>query len=261
MSDAAPPPAKAPPARPPAARPGADPALAALEAQSQVSEILSLAAGALFGAAVATALAATFVFDQPMPDDVTKIVWYGIRTAGVVAYILLWLTVISGLAISGGLFPKWGAVLLPLHQLADLALSLAVLHAALLLGDRFAGFTPETLVVPFRSSYEPLWSGLGILALYIGAVVFWSVEFRPKIGYARWRQLHYLSFVVYTLALLHGLFAGTDRNTAPMQLLYVVTGGSVMAMTVLRSVSILRKRAAPPPAERPARKPGTTQQA
>ena len=101
MSDPTPPPAKAPPARPPAARPGADPALAALEAQSQVSEILSLAAGALFGAAVATALAATFVFDQPMPDDVTKIVWYGIRTAGVVAYILLWLTVISGLAISG----------------------------------------------------------------------------------------------------------------------------------------------------------------
>lgn len=229
------------------ARPPADPALAALEAQSQVSEILSLAAGALFGGAIATALAATFVFDQPMPDDITTIVWYGIRSAGVVAYILLWLTVISGLAISGGLFPKWAAVLLPLHQLADLALSLAVLHAALLLGDRYAKFTPETLIIPFRSIYEPLWSGLGIVALYLGAVVFWSVEFRPKIGYARWRQLHYLSFVVFALALVHGLFAGTDRETAPMRLLYLVTGSAVVLLTVLRTVSIMRKNASAPP--------------
>ena len=241
------------------ARPGAGPA-AALEAESKVGEILSLAAGALVGAAVAAGLAATFVFDQPMPDDVTTIVWYGIRTAGVVAYIMLWLTVVSGLSISGALFPKWGAVLLPVHQLADIALSLAVLHAALLLGDRFAGFTPETLVIPFRSTYEPLWSGLGILALYIGGIVFWSVEFRPKVGYARWRQLHYLSFVVFALALLHGLFAGTDRETVPMRVLYLLTGGSVIALTGVRSLALIRKRAAPRGvARRPGRQPGATQ--
>ena len=232
-----------------------------LETSSQISDLLSLAAGGLAGGAIATALAATFVFDQPMPDNVTTIVWYGIRAAGIVAFLTLWLTTIAGLAISGSLFPKWGALLMPVHQLADLALSLALLHAAMLLGDRFAGFTPETVVVPFRSTYEPVWTGLGIIALYLGAVVFWSVHIRPQIGYARWRTLHYLAFVVFALALAHGLFAGTDRETAPMRLLYLLTGGSVVVMAIVRSASLIRKRSAPASAERPARKGGTTQQA
>ena len=227
-----------------------DPRAAALAAdlatQSRAGELLSLAAAGLFGCAVATAIATQFINDQPMPDNITLIMWYAIRIAGILAYLTLWLTTIAGLCISGGLFPKWGAVLMPVHQLADLALSLALLHAALLLGDRYAGFTPESLIVPFRSTYEPFWSGLGILALYLGAIVFWSVDIRPKIGYARWRALHYLAFVVYVLALAHGLFAGTDREAAPMRLMYIVTGGAVMGLSLLRTVALAR--ATPKPA-------------
>jgi sulfoxide reductase heme-binding subunit YedZ len=223
-------------------------ALAAdLAAQGRVADILSLVAVGLFGCAVATFLASQLISDQPMPDDVTLIIWYAIRIAGILAYVLLWLTTIAGLCISGGLFPKWGAVLLPVHQLADLALSLALLHAALLLGDRFAGFTPDSLVVPFRSTYEPVWTGLGILALYLGAIVFWSVDIRPKIGYARWRTLHYLAFVVYVLALAHGLFAGTDRDTVPLRLMYAITGGAVIGLGVVRTVALARQKPKPAP--------------
>jgi len=208
-----------------------------------VSELLALAATALFACAIATFLAAQLVSDAPMPDNVTLIMWYAIRIAGILAYVTLWLTTIAGLCISGGFFPKWGAVFMPVHQLADLALSLALLHAALLLGDRYAGFTPESLVVPFRSTYEPLWTGLGILALYLGAVVFWSVDIRPRIGYARWRALHYLAFVVYVFALAHGLFAGTDREAFPMRLLYVATGGAVVALAGMRTLALARRTA------------------
>jgi sulfoxide reductase heme-binding subunit YedZ len=211
---------------------------------AKVSELLSLAAGGLIGAAAATAIASAFIFDQPMPDDLTKLMWYAIRVSGVLAYLTLFLTTIAGLAISGSLLPKWAAILMPVHQLADLALSLALLHAALLLGDRYAGFTPETIVVPFRSSYEPFWSGLGIIALYLGAVVFWSVHIRPQIGYERWRKLHYLAFVVYLFALAHGLFAGTDRETFPLRVMYGATGGLVLLMIAIRTASLKRKAAA-----------------
>ena len=226
-------------------RPAADPRAAALaadlEASSRASDMLSLAAAGFFACAVATFLASRFVGDEPMPDQITLIMWYAIRIAGILAYLTLWLTTIAGLCISGGFFAKWGAVLMPVHQLADLALSLGLLHAALLLGDRYAGFTPETLVVPFRSTYEPLWTGLGILALYLGAVVFWSVDIRPKIGYARWRKLHYLAFVVYVFALAHGLFAGTDREAAPMRLLYIATGGAVILLAAMRTIALERR--------------------
>jgi methionine sulfoxide reductase heme-binding subunit len=224
-----------------AVEPGAATPTPDLEIRGPVADVLSLAAAGLVGCAIATFLASQLITDQPMPDNVTLIMWYAIRVAGILAYLTLWLATISGLCISGGLFPKWGAVLLPVHQLADLALSLALLHAALLLGDRYAGFTPESLVVPFRATYEPVWTGLGILALYLGAVVFWSVEIRPKIGYARWRALHYLAFVVYAFALAHGLFAGTDRETAPLRLMYLTTGGAVIGLGILRTVALRRK--------------------
>jgi sulfoxide reductase heme-binding subunit YedZ len=233
------------PTRSPIQAPGAT--LAPDETPGRVAEILSLAAVGLVGCAVATFLASQLISDRPMPDNVTVIMWYAIRIAGILAYVTLWLTTISGLCVSGGLFPKWGAVLLPVHQLADLALSLALLHAALLLGDRYAGFTPASLVVPFASTYEPFWTGLGILALYIGAVVFWSVDIRPKIGYARWRALHYLAFVVYAFALAHGLFAGTDRETAPLRIMYLITGGSVIGLTALRTIALARAGRKPAP--------------
>jgi hypothetical protein len=205
--------------------------------------MLSLVAGSLLGAAGAAALAGLMVGDQVMPDEVTTLVWYAIRIAGVLAYLTLWLTTVSGICVSGGLFPRWGAILMPVHALADLALSLALLHAALLLGDRFAGFTPETLVVPFRSSFQPIWTGLGIIALYLGAVVFWSVHIRPKIGYARWRFFHYSAFIVYVLALLHGLFAGTDSQSIAMKGMYLLTGGSVVALGFIRRRALRRKAA------------------
>jgi predicted ferric reductase len=234
-----------------------DPRLAAavaLETETPVGEVLSLAAGGLAGAAIATVIATAFILDKPMPDDMTKLIWYAIRASGVVAYLLLWLTTIAGLTISGAFLPKWAGVLMPVHQLADLALSLALLHAALLLGDRFAGFTPETIVVPFRATYEPFWTGLGIIALYLAAIVFWSVRIRPQIGYDRWRKLHYLAFVVYALALIHGLFAGTDRETVPMKAIYAATGGVVVLATTLRTISLRRKPA--PAARQRAPKPG-----
>lgn len=218
---------------------------AEVEPRGRFAEIISLVAAGLFGCALATFLASQVITDQPMPDDVTLIIWYAIRIAGILAYLTLWFTTIAGLAISGSLFPKWGAVLMPVHQLADLALSLALLHAALLLGDRFAGFTPDSLVIPFRSTYEPFWTGLGILALYLGAIVFWSVDIRPRIGYARWRTLHYLAFVVYVFALAHGLMAGTDRQTAPMRLMYLATGGAVIGVGLLRTIALTRKSAPP----------------
>jgi hypothetical protein len=224
-------------------RPAKATAAQAPDAQTHVSEMLSLVAGSLLGAAGAAALAGLIVGDQVMPDEVTTLVWYAIRIAGVLAYLTLWLTTISGICVSGGLFPRWGAVLMPLHALADLALSLALLHAALLLGDRFAGFTPETLVVPFRSSFQPFWTGFGIIALYLGALVFWSVHIRPKIGYARWRFFHYSAFVVYLLALLHGLFTGTDSPSIAMRAMYLATGGSVVGLGLIRRRALRRKAA------------------
>jgi len=199
-------------------------------------DAIGMAGGALAEGAIALFLAIHYVHPQPMPDSIATLLWYGVRGAGVAAYLVLWLTTAAGLCVARRVDSRWlpAGVVFFVHQLGDLALSLAALHALLLLGDRFAGFTPGMLVVPFRASYQPLWTGLGIVALYLAAAVQWSVLLRPRLGYRAWRTIHYVSFLVFALTLLHGLASGTDSALSPMRFMYILTGATVAALTVWR---------------------------
>lgn len=191
---------------------------------------------ALAGAALAFSMATSGLNAPAMPEELTRLVWYAIRVTGVTAYLALWLTTIAGLCISGQFGGKWipGALLYPLHQLGDLALSLMVLHAALLLGDHYAQFTPASLVVPFTAIYRPEWTGLGIIALYLSAIVYWSVHLRSRIGYRAWRAIHLLSVVAFGLALAHGFASGTDSTSPAMRIMYLVTGQIAITLVGLR---------------------------
>ena len=211
------------------------------EQRGRFSGLASLVVASLAGGVLAVSLTGGALPNGQLPDNITLLIWYAIRVVGVVAYLVLWLTTVAGLCISGGIGGKWlpGAVLYPIHQLGDLALSLAVLHAMLLLGDRFAGFTPVSLVIPFVAGYRPLWTGLGILALYVAAIVYWSVQLRPRIGYPAWHRIHYASFVAYLFALVHGFAAGTDSATAPLRITFLLTGQVVVLLIAWRLRKVL----------------------
>jgi DMSO/TMAO reductase YedYZ heme-binding membrane subunit len=45
-----------------------------------------------------------------------------------------------------------------------------------------------------------------------------------------WRAIHFFSFVVFVLALLHGVFSGTDSSMPWAIWMYLGTGASVLAM-------------------------------
>ena len=171
-----------------------------------------------------------------MPDSVATLLWYGVRAAGVAAYLVLWLSTVAGLLLSGRFTTRWlpGNVTLPVHELTGLALSLVALHIVLLLGDRFAGFTPDALVIPFHASYRPLWTTCGIVALYLMAAVYFSIHLRPRIGYRAWRLIHYSGFLAFALAAIHGLATGTDSTTLALRLTFAVTAATVALLTAWR---------------------------
>jgi DMSO/TMAO reductase YedYZ heme-binding membrane subunit len=178
----------------------------------------------------------------------TSAFWYMARSGGIVAYLLLWLSTVWGLTLS----TKITADLVPapiaygLHEFLSLGVVLfAVVHAVVLLGDDYIKFNLLHLAIPFIAPYQPLWTGFGTLGLYLTAALTGSFYIRKQIGQKLWRSLHYLTFVGYLLALVHGLLAGTDSSLTVMKLMYLATGFAVLFLTYYRLFTIKVKEAKP----------------
>jgi methionine sulfoxide reductase heme-binding subunit len=165
--------------------------------------------------------------------------WYMIRASGIVAYVLLTLSVISGLLITNRVLPSGQPRVdaFEVHNFtALLTLAFTSVHVVGLLLDAYIGFSVVQIVVPFLSGFRPLAVSAGILGIYITAVVYASLWFRRRIGYKTWRTLHYGSFGAYALVTLHGLFAGTDTGVAWMIPVYAASVVLVAAFTTRRAM-------------------------
>lgn len=196
---------------------------------------------------VAGAVGAVFVLPYWLPGLSGSLVgsdahgyWYLARASAWVAFTLLWLSLVFGLLITNRLARLWpgGPTAFDLHQhVSLLSLAFALFHALILLGDRYIGYTIVTLLVPFAGhDYRPISVGLGQLAFYTLAIVGLSFYVRRHIGHHAWRVLHYLSFVVFVLAIGHGLWSGTDSGATWARSVYWMSGGSVLFLTWFRVV-------------------------
>lgn len=173
--------------------------------------------------------------------------WYLSRATGFVAYLLLFATVVLGLSIRtkslDRLVARWRIT--DIHTfLSVLVVLFVVVHVTVLLGDTFIGFSVVQLLVPFASAYLPVWTGIGILSAYLLLLVAISFPARRLTGYRFWRTLHYLTFVVYSGALVHAVFTGTDSRVGWAQVTYESTAGTVLALVIYRIISWSRRELA-----------------
>ncbi len=177
-------------------------------------------------------LAASFSGAQP------KAYWYMSRSAAIIGFIMLWASVALGLGITNKMARAWpgGPTYNALHEhTAWLGLILTAFHGFILLFDGYIGLTLTQLLVPFASAnYRPLWVGLGQIAFYLLVLVVLSFYVRRWMGYRVWRTLHYLSFAVFGLGLLHGVLSGTDTAGLPMLAVYWLSVVSVAGLLTYR---------------------------
>ena len=163
--------------------------------------------------------------------------WYLSRSAGLVAYLVLFFVVVLGISIrTRGLdkyLARWKVT--DLHTfLSLLALSFVALHAGVLLWDGFVGYSPLDILVPFATPYRTVWTAVGISTAYLLALIAVSFPARRWIGYRTWRTMHYFTFLAYLAALAHGVFMGTDSQTGWAQLLYISTASVVLILGLYR---------------------------
>jgi sulfoxide reductase heme-binding subunit YedZ len=183
--------------------------------------------------------------------------WLASRSAGIVAYLLLSAAVLAGLAMALRLGPpKLRRSLRAMHeQLALLALGATAAHGLLLLADPWLKPGLAGLLVPFASSYRPVWTGLGVLAAYLAAALSLTYYVRGRLGARRWRRAHRLIPIAWALAAVHVVGAGTDAVSLWLQVPVALTAALVLALLGERVLGTRRPRARAaevPPAPAPA---------
>jgi len=160
-----------------------------------------------------------------MIDPTHQLFWFASRAFGIVAMFGLGISVAVGLAMSGGLMRRPGAKakLRHFHESATLVtLGLIVVHGGLLLFDSYLRPGLLAITVPFTLAYRPLYTGLGIVAGWLAAILGLSFYVRRRIGARTWRRMHRFTIVAYVLALIHVIGSGTDARSP--WLLAMLTG-------------------------------------
>ena len=177
--------------------------------------------------------------------------WYLSRATAFVSLGILWLSMALGLGITNKMARLWpGApAAFAIHEFVSLlGLAFALFHGLILLGDRYVNFTIAQIIMPFSTTgYRPLWVGIGQVGFYTWMVVAFSFYIRRTIGQKTWRLIHYLSFAMYMMGLVHGLFSGTDSNAGWAQWYYWFSGGSLLFLFMYRILNTIAEKLIPRP--------------
>jgi len=220
-----------------------------LSAQSFLFVILAMGVGTLMAVIVLPAWMPHMAASLFGPDP--KAYWYLSRGSAFVALSLLWVSMALGIQMTNKMARSWPGVPLAfaIHEFISLlGVGFSLFHALVLLGDRYINYDFAQLAIPFASSYEPVWVGLGQVGFYVMLIVTFSFYVRQKIGQKTWRVIHYVSFLTYGMALLHGLTAGSDTSLPWAQQYYWVSGGSLLFLLMYRIVISLSPKKSPAPA-------------
>lgn len=162
-------------------------------------------------------------------SGIDEALWAFGRGLGITALVLLTVAVAAGIAARSG-----RAVLLPRAGLAEFhrgaalsATALVGLHVLTLLADPHAQLRLVSVVVPFTGGYRPLWVGLGAAAVDLLIAIVITALLRHRLGPRVFRIVHWAAYLLWPVALLHGLGSGSDV-TRPW--LLAVVGACVLSV-------------------------------
>ena len=174
-----------------------------------------------------------------MRDPMEYAWWLASRASGIVALVLIALSVAIGLAMAAKAVRKPGVprILIAVHEHAALAALVAIaVHGITLLGDHWLDPGILGITVPFVIDHEPAFTGLGIIGGYLAAILGLTFYLRRRIGNRRWRNAHRLTPLVYVLGVIHTVGSGSDAGTAWLTAILIATGTPILYLGILRAL-------------------------
>lgn len=198
-------------------------------------------------AGIAIVLATDQVVPATSAHQAQLRVWLAGRATGITAYLLLTLQVVLGLVLSHPTNQttwKLSKRLFPWHENAWVfVLAFLGAHIVSLIVDPYAGVGIGGALIPGLSSYRSSAVALGTLGLYALLATGLTARYTKRLPPGAWLKIHRFSIVVFALAWMHGLLAGSDSGA--LVPLYVGTGAAVLGALAYRYWVSRRARPAP----------------
>jgi sulfoxide reductase heme-binding subunit YedZ len=164
----------------------------------------------------------------------TSTMWYLTRGAGLVSLVLLTATVVMGIVQvqrwAGEGWPRM--VIAGLHKnISLLVLVFLALHIVTAIVDGFVPIHWISVLIPFTSSYRPLWLGLGAVAVDLLIALIVTSLLRSRLSVSTWRLVHWSAYACWPIAFVHGLGTGSDGRVQWVIALDALCLGAVVAAT------------------------------
>ena len=122
-------------------------------------------------------------------------------------------------------------------NLSLLGLALLVVHVSTAVLDEYVDIRWWNAVVPWGSSYEPVWVAVGALATDLMLAVAVLTVLRARVGQRIWRTVHLTAYASWVAGLAHGVGVGTDTREQWVWMTYLVCGGLLAAAVAARSLA------------------------
>ena len=170
-----------------------------------------------------------------------QILWFAARGAGAVSLLLFSAVACLGILTSGRYQrPGWPRfVTAELHRnLALLSTVFLGVHIVTAIVDPYASLGLLAALVPFASSYRPLWVALGVISLDLGIAVVATSLLRDRIGRRTWRAMHWLAYAAWPLGVVHSIGSGSDNSSIWMLAIDAACVAAVGAAAVWRLLGV-----------------------
>ncbi len=141
--------------------------------------------------------------------------WYTARATGVVALVLLTLTLVLGSFVS----TRVGGNAVGRFEINELHRSIALLsvvfvaiHVTVTVLDSYVPIGLPSILIPFTSAYRRVPVAIGTIALDLMLATWITSLFKERLRYSTWRFVHWFSWICFATAVVHGFLTGTDAH-------------------------------------------------
>ena len=97
-----------------------------------------------------------------------------------------------------------------------IALSVSLLHPAILLLNKEPRFRKLDLIYPIHSPSQPLENTIGAIAFYLLAFVVVTSYLRLRLGRHLWKSFHFTVYFAAAALFFHSLFTDPDLKNSPI---------------------------------------------